>query len=698
MFGFLAFVLKETPAPTATTAGTAKAQPGASTSVATTRTTLNTASPTKELVKSGKPASPKGALTVAHVDLKPAAPQTAAERAKLVQAQIAAGEFGPALATARLAGDAAERTQLLKTIADAQIQNGDLQAADASISRMPNPQARDQARAQQPSRQTAAGGAAQAAMLVNLIKNTTGDPDDWQDEEGARKQPIYWPPGIEVDPNGLLRGLTQVDRGQGLTSLGHRAREADLNTDLRTASALRLVSLTRLEKEVSKRLAEGRDIPETMQHLAGLSHVRYVFVYPEQHEVVIGGPAEGWRYNEKGIAVGRESGKAALFLDDFVTVLRTFAPHGAGYFNCQIVPREESLRRIKEFVEASNAKGPLDAAVVTRWTKQLQQQLGLQDVEINGIPDDSRVAAVIFEADYRLKMIGIGKLPGGHGIPSIFELFPKTDEVKSQRMDALRWWLSMKYDAVMHSPDSNVFEILGSAVLCQSENEHISARGQRIHTGRSEAANKLFAANFTEHYAELASQDPVFADLQNIFDLSLVAALLADNRVPDRIGWDLGSFAPQGGYRTAHYQSPKTIMSVVNHRVYNGKDIVVQVAGGVDGQIRKVLADPRVFKESARLAGARARAKRPASRGPLVVGRSQIALRTSGPRPQAPCCPLRFSRRPATRRLSSFSRIAAQRQHTATTYGDSIQRQDAEKRLIQTRQESAERSRIGDSA
>ena len=157
-----------------------------------------------------------------------------------------------------------------------------------------------------------------------------------------------------------------------------------------------------------------------MQHLAGLSQIRYVFVDPDRHDVVIGGPAQGWRYNEKGIAVGRESGKAAMYLDDLVTVLRTFAPHGPGYFNCQIVPREEGLRRIQQFVEESNAKDPLDAAAVGNWTKQLEQQLGLQDVEINGIPDDSRVAAVIFEADYRMKMIGIGVLPGGLGVPSVF--------------------------------------------------------------------------------------------------------------------------------------------------------------------------------------------------------------------------------------------------------------------------------------
>jgi hypothetical protein len=544
--------------------------------------------------------------------VEPTALRTAADRAKLVQVQIASCEFGPALQTARSATDAVERTDLLETIADAQLENGDRQAADMSISRMPIPESRDQARAraQNSSRPSAAGGAAQAAQLVNLIKQTTGDEDEWT-EDGQRKQPIYWPPGIEVDPHGLLRGLTHQEQGTVLSSLGRRAREADLNTDLRTASPLRLVSLTRLEKEVSQRLAEGRSIAETMQHLAGLSHVRYVFVYPDQHDVVIGGPAEGWRYNEQGIAVGRESGKAALFLDDFVTVLRTFAPHGPGYFNCQIVPREEGLRRIQQFVEDSHAKGPLDAAAVRDWTKQLQQQLGLQDVEINGVPADSRVAEVIFEADYRLKMIGIGALPGGSGVSSVFDLFPKTGEVRSRRMDALRWWLSMKYDAVLHSPDRNLFEIKGSAVLCQSENEKISAAGQRIHTGKSAAANRLFAANFTAHYSELAAQDPVFADLQNIFDLSLVAALLADNRVADRIGWDLGSFAADGAYRTAHYQSPKSIMSVVNHRVYGGKDIVVQVAGGVDGEIRQVLHDRHVFRETATLAGLETKGRAP---------------------------------------------------------------------------------------
>ncbi len=546
----------------------------------------------------------------------PAAPQTsattAAERLKRVEAQLAAGDFGPALETAKSASDAAERTGLLKTIAAAQAKSGDFVAADRVISRIPNPDSRERAGADNnAARQSAAGGAASAAQLVSLIKTVTGTEQDWEDTDEAKKTPIYWPPGIEVDPNGLLRGLTHEEKGQTLSGLGHRAREADLNTDMRAKSSLRLVSLTRLEKELAKKLAEGRSVPETMQHLAGLSQIRYVFVYPEEHEVVIGGPAEGWKYDASGRAVARESGRPSLFLDDLVTVLRTFSPRGAGFFNCQILPREEGLRRIQQFVQESNSKGPIDSAQLGNWTKRLQQELGLQDVEINGVPAESRIAQVIFEADYRLKLIGIGKLRAGDGIASYFDILPKTGEVKSQKMDALRWWLSMKYDAVNHSPDRNVFQIEGSAVLCQSENEKISAKGQRIHTGQSEAANHMFAESFTDHYSELAADDPVFADLQNIFDLSLVAALLSDNRVPDRLGWDLGVFAAGGAYQPATFQPAKTIQSVVNHRVYNGKDIVVQVAGGVDGRMRNVLEDRKVCREASELASEKSKGRAP---------------------------------------------------------------------------------------
>jgi hypothetical protein len=356
-----------------------------------------------------------------------------------------------------------------------------------------------------------------------------------------------------------------------------------------------------LEEEIAKRLADGQPVVETMKQLAGLTQVRFVFVYPDEKEVVIGGTAEGWKYNDNGIPVGVISGSPTLQLDDLVTVLRTFSPGGKGAFGCSINPRKEGLKQLKAYVEQSNARGPLRAGhQVRQWGQQLQKMLGLQDIELYGIPLESRVARVIVEADYRMKLIGIGELDGGPNIPSIFDLLT-VQEQKSSRLDALRWMMSMKYDAVLHSPHHDVFELQGSSVFCFPENQLVTAQGDRIQLGKAVGSNQVFADNFTRYYAELAKQDLVFADLKNIFDLALVAALLQHERAGEQMGFDPGVFGRDGAFRPARYESLRTVDSVISHRVYRGEDIVVQVAGGVRADLMSVVQDERVLKVAARL-------------------------------------------------------------------------------------------------
>jgi hypothetical protein len=88
-----------------------------------------------------------------------------------------------------------------------------------------------------------------------------------------------------------------------------------------------------------------------------------------------------------------------------------------------------------------------------------------------------------------------------------------------------------------------------------------------------------------------------------VFDLALVAALLQQERVDERTNWDRGVFAVNGGYRPASYAVPRETETVVNHRVYGGRDIVVQVAGGVRADLMSVLTNPELNQESPRLDG-----------------------------------------------------------------------------------------------
>ncbi len=532
-----------------------------------------------------------------------------ADAANRVAAHLAAGEFGPALDVAKKVADPAQQGALVQSVAAAQQAAGEPVTAAATLSRIArNPQ--NSGVGGLAGRGGFAGGGSMADFqtLMNMImQNTSGK---WMlvDQEGGAM--TEYPQGIRVAPNGLLHRLTNEEQTGVLASLGMQARKADLNADVARRADLRLVSLTRLERAVARRLADGESVPETMAQLAGLSQIKYVMVYPDSHEIVIGGPAEAWQYNAQGQPVGTTSGRPTLHLDDLVTVLRTFS-RGDADFGCSINTRDAGVRALTDFVQKSQARGPLSSTSVRNWVNQLQQKLGRQDIEIWGVPNDSRVARVIVEADYRMKMIGIDKLDAGKEIPSYFDLLGATQPKGAQTMDALRWWLTMKYDAVSHSPDKSVFEIQGSSVLCQSENQFLTADGKNVPTGQAEPTNRLFAQTFTANYDKLAARDLVFADMQNIFDLALVSALIQHEKLNDKAGWDLGVFTPRGDYATARYAVPKEIDSVVNHRVYNGRDIVVQVAGGVKGDFMSVVKDAKLTPESPRLGSVAKTAKAP---------------------------------------------------------------------------------------
>ncbi len=198
-----------------------------------------------------------------------------------------------------------------------------------------------------------------------------------------------------------------------------------------------------------------------------------------------------------------------------------------------------------------------------------------------GVPHTSRVASVIVEADYRMKEIGIGKRQGPRGMKSYFDLLSRSEQRGSGSMDALRWWMAVGYDAINMSPDGQVFEFSGNSVRCLSENQIVGNNGTRQSTGKADRANTKFAELFTKHLPTLADQDPVFADLENVFDLAMVSALVHSQGLAHQIGWEPVAFGRHGGFTTQPVEVPNELMTAAAHRVYDGGSVVVQVAGGV---------------------------------------------------------------------------------------------------------------------
>jgi Protein of unknown function (DUF1598) len=207
--------------------------------------------------------------------------------------------------------------------------------------------------------------------------------------------------------------------------------------------------------------------------------------------------------------------------------------------------------------------------------------MGRQTVTVDGIDPRTRVASVLVEADYRMKLVGMGLEPGTIDVPSYLALLNVPRGQTPPALDVLRWWFTLKYDAVVATADRDVFEIRGPGVQVLSENELLTQLGEQVHTGQSSPTNQEFAQRFTQHFAQLAQKYPVYADLQNVFDLALVSALVNSEHLADRVDWHMTCFGDANQYQPALGASPESVDSVINHRLVNGKHVVVGVSGGV---------------------------------------------------------------------------------------------------------------------
>ena len=156
--------------------------------------------------------------------------------------------------------------------------------------------------------------------LIDLITSTVA-PTTWEDVGGPGSISPF-PTGVWVDAQGVLRPLLKEEKAGESGRPARRQRTAPRRQRRPAHSPLRMISLTRLEKQVQLRLAAGRQPSEAMQVLAGLQRIQYVFLYPESGDLVLAGPAGDWTPGPEGILVSADTGQPVVRLDDLVVVFR----------------------------------------------------------------------------------------------------------------------------------------------------------------------------------------------------------------------------------------------------------------------------------------------------------------------------------------------------------------------------------------
>ena len=382
-----------------------------------------------------------------------------------------------------------------------------------------------------------------------------------------------FPGGILIKPDGQVEPV--VVKGAALKTLKRKMQAAAkkfVSQDANQSSPLRKVSLIRLEQRLAKAVAEDKALPADVHYLAGLQRIDYVFIYPEEKDIVIAGPAEGFAPDATGRCVGLQSGRPPLRLDDLVLAFRALEQGDS--LGCSIDPKKQNLAALNQFL-ARNTRAS-SASTVRRRYQAMANVLGKQDISVWGVPAESHFGQSLVEADVRMKRIMMGlENPKVRGFRSFLSMLtPKGNTMQ-------RFWFTPLYDSFTTTEDRNAFHLTGQRCQLMAQEELFDAQGNRTATPNSRKSITGFANLFTEKFPEIAARVPVFAELQNLMDMTIVVSLINNQGLADRVGWSKQHFLNSEKIPMARSHVPKEIMSEATTRQV-GRTMLGIVCGGVD--------------------------------------------------------------------------------------------------------------------
>ena len=376
--------------------------------------------------------------------------------------------------------------------------------------------------------------------------------------------------GITIDSSGVLRQPTKKQTRQTLEAM----KLENVPSDLKKLNEIRKVSLKQLEKAIASSESKAvADLPDSVKYLAGIQRIKYVFVYPEQNDIVLAGPGEGWKVNDDGVVVGETTNRPVVLLEDLLVAFRSVHAARHGGISCSIDPTVEGRERYHKFAKQQKAFTPqiLDS---------MAKALGEQQITLAGVPDTSHYARVLVAADYHMKSIAMQLTDSPvKELDSYLGMLKKSRVKLSNIMP--RWWLASDYEPLAKSDDGLAWEIRGQGVKAMTENDAIQTDGTSVRTGKSGKLAQKWADTMTANYDELSKKQAVFGQLRNIMDLSVVAAMIEHNGLRQKASCDL-SFLMQADNSVEIYQyhPPKTIDTKCSF-VKRGREYLITASGGV---------------------------------------------------------------------------------------------------------------------
>jgi len=376
--------------------------------------------------------------------------------------------------------------------------------------------------------------------------------------------------GVSISPDGVLGQPFAADKAKLIET--YRKLMKAQPESLKKTTGMRMISLRGIEEAITKTGAENTwKLPEEIQYLAGIQRIEFVFVYPEQKDIVLAGPGEGWKLDANGNMVGVTTGRPVLRLEDLIVALRTVENARQGGITCSIDPTEEGRLALDRAIASFSTYSPQVADVV-------EKALGPQKISIGGVPKASRLARTLVASDYKMKRIAMKLDPS-----PVKGLGSYVDMLRSPPKNMMpRWWLACDYEPLAKGADGLSWQLLGKGVKVMTEDEVIT-NGKVAGTGKTSDAAQKWADTMTGKYDDLSVAEPVFGELRNVMDLCVISALIAKENLLGKAGLEIPTLTGSDGKLALEegWNAP-TSVSTQCSVTHKGAKFIITASGGVE--------------------------------------------------------------------------------------------------------------------
>ena len=367
------------------------------------------------------------------------------------------------------------------------------------------------------------GSFADFQSLIDLIQSTVV-PDTWEALGGPSTMAPY-PQGIYVDPSGTLLDCQPRDQTSSENQPIPLLPPGDLNSNPNTRftddawkrpSRMRYVSLKRLSSQWNQWQRSGRSPSEAMRNMAGISQVQAVFF--DENDIILAGSVHGITQHQ-GWFRDQATFQNTLQLNFLRVAL--WSSMNRRPFGCTIDPTRDGLRAAaqvghkiqRQQIPLADAKDALITA------------LGMQRVEVFGIPGDTPIGYIMVEADRHMKQLALGQHPMPVDTKNYLDAIDESISQGPPQDLLLRLWFTAQAREVLTDESRSSFEIRGRPIRLSSENERAQSNGNRGAITR-DTRTESFVESFNTHWREICEQYAIYGAAESIYEAASIAELI----------------------------------------------------------------------------------------------------------------------------------------------------------------------------